>query len=173
MRMFDTDPAWLKAAWAAEGQREFPGPASNGWIEALWLRQPGGRWFWETVGKRDDSKLPWCGAFAADCMRQAGLPFPQHYARAAAWAEYGVRLDRPARGCIVTFNKAGQNHVGFIVGETVNGNLLVLGGNQNDAVKVSEFVRRHATSYRYPPGVPLPAYTQLALGGAELSTSET
>lgn len=175
MKLLDTDPAWLKAAWAAEGQKEFPGPASNTWIEKLWLGKPGGRWFWESVGKGDDSKLPWCGAFAAYCMEEAALPFPQHYARAWAWASYGVSLDHPVRGCIVVFGDAGnklQDHVGLVVGETETGDLLVLGGNQNDAVRVSKFKRSAAQAYRWPKEAPYPNFYQLVRGDAAASTSQ-
>lgn len=172
MKAMANDPVWLKVAWDAEGQREFPGPQSNTWIERLWLGKPGGRWFWEAIGKGDDSKLPWCGAFAADCMEQAGLPFPKHYARASAWAEYGTNLGRPAHGCIVVFSRQGGGHVGFVVGEDSQGNLLVLGGNQNDSVRVSKFWRGAAKAYRWPPGVPLPGFFELARGDAVTSTSE-
>lgn len=172
MKMLESDPPWLKAAWLAEGEKEFPGPQSNTWIEKLWLGLPGGRWFWEEIGKRDDSRLPWCGAFAADCMQQTGLPFPKHYARAWAWAEYGTNLGRPVRGCIVVFGRQGGGHVGFVVGEAPDGSLLVLGGNQNDAVRVSKFLRGAAKAYRWPPGVPHPGFFELARGDAAASTSE-
>jgi uncharacterized protein (TIGR02594 family) len=172
MQMMDSDPLWLKRAWIVEGQKEFPGPASNTWIEKLWLGKPGGRWFWEEVGKRDDSKLPWCGAFAADCFEQADMPFPKHYARARAWADFGVDLGRPIRGCVVVIQNGAQWHVGFVVGETATGDLLVIGGNQNDSVKVSKFKRSSARAYRWPLGAPYPNIYELARGDAAASTSE-
>lgn len=169
--MTSNEPSWLLKAKLCLGQKEVPGPQSNLWIEKLWLARPGGRWFWEHFG-RDDSKLPWCGAFAAHCFDSVGLPFPQHYQRAAAWGSWGVALDRPAYGCVIVFARAGGGHVGFVVGESEKGNLLVLGGNQNDSVRVSEFKRDAVRAFRWPAGVPFPGYTKLPRGAAQLSTSE-
>lgn len=165
MKMLPDDPDWLKSAWLSEGEKEFDGPNSSSWIQSIWLKKPGGRWFWE-------QRSPWCGAFTADCFEQVGIPFPKDYARAKAWAGWGTKLDRPVRGCVVVFGRQGGGHVGFVVGEDPNGDLLVLGGNQNDAVRVSKFLRGAALAYRWPPGQPVARYLELARGDAAASTSE-
>lgn len=171
-RPMANDPPWLQEAWQHLGQKEITGPASNSWIENLWLARPGGRWFWEHYG-RDDSKLPWCGAFTAHCFATKGMVFPKHYQRASAWEEWGTNLDRPTHGCVVVFGRAGGGHVGFVVGETPKGDLLVLGGNQNDSVRVSTFRRgSNVKAYRWPIGWPAPAFYQLMMGEAPVSTSE-
>ncbi len=75
-------------------------------------------------------------------------------------------------GCVVVFERAGGGHVGLVVGETAGGRLLVLGGNQGDAVSVAAFQRERVVAYRWPPGRDLPASMQLARGEAALSASE-
>jgi hypothetical protein len=66
-----------------------------------------------------------------------------------------------------------RGHVGLVVGEDRTGNLLVLGGNQGDAVRVSAFGRARVVAYRWPPAVDvLPGPPVLALGDAALSVSE-
>ena len=59
--------------------------------------------------------------------------------RATDWLSIGKVLPKPAEGCIVVFSRAGGGHVGFVVGKSASGNLMVLGGNQGDAVRISEF----------------------------------
>ncbi len=164
-------PAWIVEAERHIGQREVKGPPSNPWIAKLWASLPGGNWFWTTYGA-DDSKLPWCGAFMAAVFSACRIAFPNTYAAAASWSEWGQPLAWPALGCVVTFTRQGGGHVGIVVGQDAHGNLLVLGGNQGDEVNVRLFARGRATAYRWPPGLPLPARAELLIGSAAASTSE-
>lgn len=171
--MQNNEPAWLIEAKKHEGVAEIPGPASNAWINAMWLALPGGAWFWKTY-KADDSKLPWCGAFIAYCMQACGLSFPKLYASAKAWTGWGSKLSAPIVGCIVVFERPGGGHVGLVVGRTASGNLMVLGGNQRDGVRVSEFSRDRVVGYYWPAEVPLPIYTALIMlpSTGEISRNE-
>ena len=47
-----------------------------------------------------------------------------------SYLSWGEKLDRPVLGCVVVFTRDGGGHVGFVVGKSTSGNLLVLGGNQ-------------------------------------------
>jgi len=65
-------------------------------------------------------------------------------------------------------------HVGFVAGADRNGNLLVLGGNQGDAVSINRFSRGRVLGYRWPANEQLPKAAPLpvlAHGGA-LSQNE-
>ena len=76
-------------------------------------------------------------------------------------------------GCIVVFTRDGGGHVGFVVGQDKVGSLMVLGGNQGDAVNVKAFPRSRATAYRWPMGLPADVGAPLPLlASAELSTNE-
>jgi hypothetical protein len=114
------------------------------------------------------------GGAVAKWMHGAGfgLTLPKHWYRARAWASWGQALDRPAHGCVVVFERKGGGHVGLCVGEAVNGDLLILGGNQGDAVNIRAFPRGRVLAYRWPPGREIPRFTQLAQGTAAATTGE-
>lgn len=156
-------PAWLSAAREDVGLREVRGaptaPKIAGWLKSL-------RAWWT------DDETPWCGTACAAWMVAAGIQPPGAWYRAKAWADWGQPLARPVDGCVAVFARAGGGHVGLVVGETAGGRLLVLGGNQGDAVSVAAFPRERVVAYRWPPGRDLPASMQLARGEAALSMSE-
>ena len=58
------------------------------------------------------------------------------------------------------FTKPSLN-VGFVVGQDVNKNLMVLGGNQGDAVKVSPFQIERVAGFRWPNEYPIPTNSHL------------
>ena len=147
---------WLSIGLQYEGMREVPGPGVNAALRDMWAGLPGGPWFWKHYGE-DDSKLPWCGAFAALCMKKAGVTLPKRYSSALGWLEWGSPLHTPTEGAVAVFKRAGGGHVGFVVGQDQYGRLLVLGGNQNDSVSVAPFDSGRIVGYRWPPGVPRPA----------------
>jgi len=144
-----TDPTWITEARKHIGEKEIPGAASSAWIHSIWLKLKGGAWMWKAYGG-DDSKLPWCGAFVAFCLKEVEINPPDKYASAREWAFYGTPLVGPIPGCIVVFSRDGCGHVGFVVGVDEKNRLMVLGGNQGDSVKISPFERNRVVSYRWP-----------------------
>lgn len=149
----------MKAPWLIEaekhiGQREVPGPGSSAWIRSLWQGLKGGQWFWDAIGKGDDSKLPWCGAFVAYCMQATSNPYATKYASAKAWLDWGIELSGPAVGAVVVFSRDGGGHVGFVTGRDTLGRLTVLGGNQGNAVSIAPFDHARVVGYRWPRDVP-------------------
>ena len=130
--------AWVAEARKHIGLAEVAGKQHNSTI-VNWLIKLGAWW-------RDD-ETPWCGTFVAHCLRQVGRPVPQHWYRARAYESYGTRLDKPAYGCIAVFSRQGGGHVGFVVGQDKQGNLLVLGGNQGNKVSIAKFSRSRVTAY--------------------------
>ncbi len=148
--------AWVTIAESHLGKREIPGPKSNGWLRDMWMGLRGGKWFWDAVGYGDDSRLPWCGAFVAMCVESAGFAYAKNYASAKDWLNWGEVLNDPAEGCIVVFTREGGGHVGFVVGRDLRGRLLVLGGNQGDAVSVAPFEFSRVAGYRWPTGATVP-----------------
>ena len=141
------EPAWLVAARKHIGLREIPGPKHNSTITG-WLQKLGAWW-------RDD-ETPWCGVAVAAWMQEAGLPIPQHYYRARAWAEYGVRLRTHvlAPGAILVFSRGGSGHVGLYVGEDSTA-YHVLGGNQGNAVSITRIDKARLLASRWPKGQPV------------------
>lgn len=142
---------WLDEARRHLGQREVPGPRSNGWIRDLWLSLPGGAWFWKTYGE-DDTKLPWCGAFCAGVLQRCGIEIPKRYASALAWLEWGEDCG-PGLGAVAVLTRQGGGHVGFVTAVSPDGQFVrLLGGNQDDGVTEAWFKAERVTGYRRPPG---------------------
>jgi hypothetical protein len=66
-----------------------------------------------------------------------------------------------------------MGHVGFVVGEDMARHaLLLLGGNQGNAVSVAAFDRNRVVGYRWPAAESMPALTALPSIVSERSTSE-
>jgi len=159
------DYPWIVEAKKHIGLKEIPGTKHNTTILS-WLKTLKAWW--------SDDETAWCGTFTAHCFNQCKIPVPKYWMRALAWAEWGVKLDRPVMGCVVTFSRKGGGHVGFVVGETPDGFLAVLGGNQGNAVSVSKFAKSRVNSYQWPAGYPIPAWVPLvkvSVAGA-VSTNE-
>lgn len=158
------DPAWVTEARAHIGLREIAG-APTAPVIAGWLQQLGAWW-------RDD-ETPWCGTFVAHCMRAAGHQPPKAWYRAKAWADWGQPV-APCRGAVVVFERQGGGHVGILVGKSPEGLLLVLGGNQGNAVNVMPFQLARAIAYRWPTDATAIARNPLPVmfAGGPVSTNE-
>lgn len=170
-----TNPVHLDVACRYLGLQEVPGPGFNAQIKAMWFALPGGKWYWDAVGKGDDSKLPWCGMFMAAVMKDSKIVFPTKYASAREWIGWGKRIDSPRVGAIAIFERGPKyGHIGIIDGQDQHGNLRVIGGNQKDGVCRSFFPRRRVITYLLPPTMTMPALAVLpvyATNGA-LSSNE-
>ena len=133
--------AWLAEARKHIGLKEIPGAKHNPIIQA-WLKDLGAWW--------KDDETPWCGVFVAHCLKAGGRDIPKNWFRAKEYENYGLKLKQPAYGCIATFTREGGGHVGFVVGETEDGQLLIQSGNQSNGVNIRAFPKSRATSYRWP-----------------------
>lgn len=97
--------------------------------------------------KRDE--IPWCSSFVSWCLEEAGVRSTK-----SAWArdylKWGAKLDIPRIGCIVVL-KRGENsgHVGFYVAED-HEMVVLLGGNQNNAVSIARYPKKNVLGYRWP-----------------------
>lgn len=140
-----SDPAWIATARQYFGQREIKGPHHNPHVLE----------WWKKIGSPfADDETPWCGAFVGGVLSETGIKPVAGGASARAWLKMPVKLDRPAFGCIVIFwrgsPQGGSGHVGFVVGKDARGNLMVLGGNQGDAVNIKPFDLGRVLGYRWP-----------------------
>lgn len=85
-------------------------------------------------------RTPWCGAFVATVSKRAGKKVPSGHLRAASWKRVGkgVSLKNARKGDLVIVRTKRGHHVGFYAGRK-NGRVQVLGGNQSNMVKISNF----------------------------------
>lgn len=143
-----TELNWVLEGRAKIGTYEIKGPKHNPVILAMLELS------FQATGKRQwikDDETAWCGTFVSYCMARASLDkhIPVDFYRAKEWANVGTALNKPAYGCIVVFNRDGGGHVGFVVGKDKKGNLMVLGGNQSDAVNIKPFAVNRVIAYRW------------------------
>lgn len=157
-----SEPAWLTEARRYIGQREIKGVNHNPFILGWWKAIKRG-------GIKTD-EVPWCAAFVGAMLEAAGI-VSSRFESAKSYLDWGRALEAPELGCIVVFQRDGGGHVGFVMGRDKAGNLLVLGGNQGDAVSIAAFGRGRVVGYRWPTAVPVVA-APLPLAEADMSRSE-
>lgn len=156
------EPAWLVEARKYIGITETPGPDSNPEIISFWRSA-------KLSGIKSDT-VPWCAGFACAVLERVGIKSPRADS-ARSFATFGKALKEPKVGAIVVFSREGGAHVGFLTGIDAEGRLLVLGGNQADAVNIRAFSPLRVIAYRWPAGVE-ESKDKLAVGKADVSTSE-
>lgn len=132
---------WVHYAREYIGVKEIPGKQHNPTI-INWLIKLGAWW--------KDDETPWCGTFVAHVLKEANRYIPKHWYRAKAWADAGTVLNAPAYGCLAVFDRKGGGHVGFVVGKDKMGNLMILGGNQNNEVSIRPFSTTRVIAYVWP-----------------------
>lgn len=139
-------PNWIKIAEGENGVAEIVGKKHSDRV----LEYHG------TTGGFKDDETPWCSSFVNWVMNKAGQGGTNN-AMALSWAKYGKKLAKPAYGAIAVFSYGGgKGHVGFIVGKK-GSNILVLGGNQGNMVKVSSFGTSQVAAYVVPGSYEVPA----------------
>jgi uncharacterized protein (TIGR02594 family) len=145
------------------GLREIKGPKNAPRITKL-LAELGAWW--------GDDETPWCGVMVAGWFAECGLPYPKHYYRALAWADYGVMCPDPMYGAVAVLSRVGGGHVGLVTAMSADGRFVrLLGGNQGNAVSQAWFdTQKRPVIYRMPADVMMAKAPVLNVGN--LSTSE-
>ncbi|MBT0366451.1 TIGR02594 family protein [Morganella morganii] len=159
-----TEPKWITEARKEVGISELLGTGQKA-IDQMWVDSK----LRGLVGTA--RKVPWCAGFVNACLERAGIRSTRSDS-SRSYLSFGDALKEPAYGCIVTFSRTGGGHVGFVVGKTESGQLMVLGGNQSDAVNIKAFGTDRVTGYRWPPGEPVDN-RPLPVGNAALSVKES
>lgn len=154
---------WIDEARSHIGLKEIKGIETN-LIIKKWLINLKAWW--------TDDSTAWCGVFVAHCLKTAGFSLPKHWYRALDWLNWGVEISAPCYGCIVVFKRNGGGHVGFCVGKDKQGRLLILGGNQGDAVSIAPFRIERVVGYRMPVGVMSRPSLPIIVTTLESSTNE-
>ncbi len=137
-------PAWIGVAEEelATGVQEIKGSKHNARIQEY-------HWATDQLSKKkkfksaDDmtDERPWCASFVGWTLEQAGYESAES-SGSQSYRRWGRKVDRPCVGCVAVINygklypkdpkKKGKGHVGFIVGQTPEGYLVMLGGNQRN-----------------------------------------
>lgn len=101
-------------------------------------------------GKKLKDETAWCSAFANWVCEKSGVESSKKL-NARSWLKVGVETEQPELGDIVVFwresKESWKGHVAFFIRET-NDFVYVLGGNQNNQVKVSAYPKERLLEYR-------------------------
>jgi uncharacterized protein (TIGR02594 family) len=142
---------WMAFAFGEVGQHEVKGTSANNpriqeYLAAASL-------------PHDPDETPWCSAFVNWCMKQAGIQGTGR-ANARSWLSWGPCLAKPTYGAVTILWRDKRNgakgHVAFYTGER-QGSLVLLGGNQDNQVKIKDYGSGRLLGYRWPPGFARPA----------------
>lgn len=137
------DARWLKEAWREFGQTERRGARENPRIVAM-FRDAG-----HAKVKRDE--VAWCAAFLGACLERAGLRATRSLI-ARSYLNWGEPIETPRMGAVAVFSRGRDpalGHVGFWLGET-DKDVVLLGGNQGDAVSVARYPKSRLLALRWP-----------------------
>lgn len=141
---------WIAEARNYIGIRENPGKNAHSPLILSMLDRMG-QFSGESPAWWRDDETPWCGLFVGFCLGVTGRYVVREWYRASAWqSEQMTKLDQPAYGCIATFTRSGGGHVGFVVGRDAQNHLMILGGNQSNAVSIAPFQVSRVTGYYWP-----------------------
>jgi uncharacterized protein (TIGR02594 family) len=151
-RLVDSQPMWVVVGMSLLNTEEGPGSEDNPEI-LEWAKEEGGDI--AKVYKHDS--IPWCALLANYILTKVGLP-----GTGTLWAldflttKSLVTLQGPCVGAFAPMKREHGGHITVVVGRDPYGNLMCLGGNQNDSVSIEPFPRGRPLSFRWPKGVTLP-----------------
>lgn len=139
------EPIWITRARREVGVKERPGTAENPRILEYHATT-------RLRAKRDE--VPWCSAFVCWVFEGLGIASTRS-AAARSWATWGRALAKPEPGCVVVLDRQAPDnpnaaHVGFYLGDDGPDRILVLGGNQGNAVSVRPYPRAKVLGWRWP-----------------------
>jgi uncharacterized protein (TIGR02594 family) len=104
-----------------------------------------------TRERNQSERAPWCSSFANWALAGANIK-GMGSSVALSWYSWGQTLSGPAYGSIAIFEREGGGHVGFVAGRNENGDIVILGGNQGNAVGYAAVGADVAIRYVYPAG---------------------
>lgn len=99
----------------------------------------------------DPATRAWCADYVNATLAQKGLPTTGS-SMARSFLDWGQETQDPNEGDLAVFSRGDPNgpygHVGFFKGYDEAGNVLVLGGNQGDAVSVAPYSKNNLLGFR-------------------------
>lgn len=136
-------PRWLAFAWADLGVAGVPGAANSPRV----LR------YYADAGHPEIAadEVAWCAAFTGACLERAGVPSTRSLL-ARSYLQWGEPLDDARTGAVAVLSRGNDpslGHVGFLIGETLS-EVILLGGNQGNAVTIAAFPRARLLGLRWP-----------------------
>ena len=133
-----TQPRWLALAWGDLGVAETPGADHTQRVVR----------YYADVGHAQiaNDETAWCAAFLGSCLERAGAPSTRSL-MARSYLSWGDSLAEFRLGAVAVLSRTADpalGHAGFLIGET-EGSVILLGGNQSDAVTVEDLGSSNGT----------------------------
>lgn len=162
-------PLWLQAGLKFIGTKEVPG-AKDSAIIIDWAKDEGG----DIAKTYTHDSIPWCALFANMTLTKVGLKGTESlWALDFAGQWPSVKLIGPAVGAFAPMVRDGGGHIGIVVGRDQHGNVMLLGGNQSDAVNIKPFATtRLNKGFWWPSSVPTPAADKIGLSRLPIVQSD-
>lgn len=135
------EPIWIRWARSKLGIHEVPGPADNPEIAS---------WYHLTTLPPDmwHDSTAWCAIFVNAAFMLNNIKTIRS-ARAVDWLTFGMGVDDPQDGDVVVFEwTSGGHHVNFYLADAGEGRIKCIGGNQSDAVTISNYPKANVMGYR-------------------------
>lgn len=99
----------------------------------------------------DPAVTAWCAGYVNASLAQAGMEGTGSN-MARSFMNWGTGVSDPRKGDLAVFSrgdpKGPYGHVGFFEGYDKDGNIIVLGGNQNDAVSRQTYAAERLLGFR-------------------------
>ena len=112
----------------------------------------------KNAGIKDD-ETPWCAAFVGAVLHDVGVDGTFRL-NARSYLSWGVSVVNPRPGDIVVFWRGKRDgwkgHVAFFVRNDGSGNVVVIGGNQDDSVSEKGYATSRVLGYRRAKTKPKP-----------------
>jgi uncharacterized protein (TIGR02594 family) len=155
------NPSWISVAEEELGEKEIATRKEN---------NPRILEYHATTSGAKTDESPWCASFVNWVLEQSGFDGAGS-AATHKWKKWGDGLAQPAVGSVAFIDwgkvdpaKHGKGHVGFVVGKTAKGRIVLLGGNQSNQVRYTAFKESLIQTYRVPKGyVPSPRHYNLPI----------
>lgn len=150
---------WIRYAKSHLGMHEI----KHNFILKDWLADLGVSWL--------GNNPAWCGIYCAKVLKESDIKYPKNFYRALDWKNGGVKLSKPAYGCIAIKTRKGGGHVCFVVGKLADGRLVCLGGNQSDKVCYAVYRTADFEEFRWYGRTATPAAHRFNLDVIKLTSS--
>lgn len=160
------EPVWLRRARQEVGVSEIAGKQHSKRVLSYWELAK--------LSFRDD-ETPWCAGYVNAMLEDVDIKGTRS-GMARSFEKWGQPCG-PLKGAIVVFWRGSRNsstgHVGFLTGKDQYGNLMILGGNQGDAVNIKPFLQSRVVGYRWPSGFNLDGSpAEVVQSDGQVSTNE-
>lgn len=164
-------PRMIQNALRYLGQKEIPGPQSNTVIMNMAKEMQV-----HNIYTNDD--ISWCALFQSYICKISNKPMPYkayQVLRAASFTTWGNKVEKGDEklGDILVFKRPGGNHVGMYIAES-DKTFFVLGGNQSNAVTITEITKGRLIACRryYAIGPPASVKKYRMAASGKVSTNE-